>query len=698
MAATSRLRTVIIAIAIPAVVVMIGLGALLAMQFTAGRIEDAVTSGLSATARRGAVDISAFLADRRRDLRSYANAPGVIAAARAARRDVQTLGLARLSADVLEERYAERRFLSADQDLRRFLQIVRDSAEFADLTLADANGLVISAASDPVRFVHAQEPWWREAMTAGVHVGTPQFDEVARVAVLEIAVRVDDPAGGPALGVLRGAVGLASARLRADDELAAVSEIVDTTGRTVVTRDSTRLLRPSPVASHLPTDQRAATLRAALDRDEEWVIVMVPDYAGRWWSVVRAPTAVAFRAAASVRLIIGLAAGGVLALMVAGLWWVAGWLDRRISSPLEGAAVVAQRVAAGDLTASVPTLAAGAGEVDELLDGLRTMVAELRGVVAGIRTSAEELAAMAQQISASTEEMSASTEEMASTSQRLSDQSTDQAGQVKKAATDAERILTIATQLAEGAKLAAGRSAELKDTADGHRGRLVAGSERLAKLAEEVDRSAVEAETLAGLSAEVQQFVTQARTVATRTNMLALNAAIEAARAGPEGAGFAVVADEVRKLATQAAQAAQTTSETVDRVLQGVQSTRERLRRLASESTAVRAVADDAARGLVDITERAVENSSWANEIAQAAGEAQALVAEITDRLRIVSEGTENAVAAIEEIAAAAEEQSASTQEIAASASHLAEASERLNAGVSRFRLAADASEPQAGD
>jgi methyl-accepting chemotaxis protein len=698
MAATSRLRTVIVAIAIPAVVVMIGVGAILAMQFTAGRIEDAVTNGLSATARRGAVDISAFLADRRRDLRAYANAPGVIAAARAARRDVQTLGLARLSADMLEERYAERRLLSGDQDLRRFLQIVRDSAEFADLTLADANGLVISAASDPVRFVHAQEPWWREAMATGIHVGTPQFDEVARVAALEIAVRVDDPAGGSPLGVLRGAVRLASARLRADDDLAAVSEIVDTTGRTVVTRDSTRLLRPSPVASHLPTDQRAATVRASLDRGDEWVITMVPDFAGRWWSVVRAPTAVAFRGATSVRLIIGVAAGGVLALMVAGLWWVAGWLDRRITFPLEGAAAVAQRVAGGDLTASVPTLTAGAGEVDELLDGLRTMVSELRGVVAGIRTSAEELAAMAQQISASTQEMSASTEEMASTSQRLSDQSTDQAGQVKKAATDAERILAIATQLAEGAKLAAGRSAELKDTADGHRGRLVAGSERLAKLAEEVERSAVEAETLAGLSAEVQQFVTQARTVATRTNMLALNAAIEAARAGPEGAGFAVVADEVRKLATQAAQAAQTTSETVGRVLQGVQSTRERLRRLASESTAVRAVADDAARGLVDITERAVESSTWANEIAQAAGEAQALVAEITDRLRLVSEGTENAVAAIEEIAAAAEQQSASTQEIAASASHLAEASERLNAGVSRFRLAADTSESQSGD
>jgi methyl-accepting chemotaxis protein len=365
----------------------------------------------------------------------------------------------------------------------------------------------------------------------------------------------------------------------------------------------------------------------------------------------------------------------------------ANWLDKRVTEPVQVAAAVTERVAGGDLTVSVGRGQIGTSEVNQLLQSLRGMVTELRKLVTGIRGSSEELAAMAQQISASTEQMSASTQEMAATSQRLSDQSNSQADQVRQAATDAQRILKITTSLAQGSQLASERSAQLKEDANRHRKDLQAGSERLGHLAREIEQGAEDAHRLAGLSTEIQKFVTQAKAIAKQTNMLALNAAIEAARAGEEGRGFGVVADEVRKLANQAAQSATATSDTVDSVLEGIQSTHERLSSLVQESGTVRQIAEAAALGLQDVTSRATENSAWAKEISTAASDARHLVDEITQRLRAIAESTESFVAAVEQIAASAQEQSASTEEIASSAAHLAEASEKLNAGVTRFRL-----------
>ncbi len=688
MPTASRLRNTILGVSIPTTVVAVAIGAWLAMQLTAVPVEQAALEGVRQVSIRGAVDVTTFLDAARRDLRRVAAAPSVVAAAREAGVEAVRRGLTGLSPEVLEDRFAENRALLRDPVLQRYLTTVRDSSEFVELTLTDRTGLTALTAGQPVDFVQSDEEWWQQAFATGSYVGPPQFDETAGAAALDLAVRVDDPATGRPVGVLRGPIRLArlAERLSAESE-ATIVEVVDSAGRVVATRDSSRLLRISSLAEWFNRDESAVAGRFTIAGTGRWVVAAAPTAGGTWWVLAREPEPTTFRTANGIRRVITISAVVLLVALLGVLGVVTGWLDRRVTGPVRGAVEVATRVAGGDLTVEVPQLTGGAGEADALLTSFRTMVTELRVLVSGIRASAEELAAMAQQISASTEQMSASTEEMAATSQRLTDQATEQAGQVRSAAGDAERILSIATQLAAGAQLAAERSGALRETAEGNRVRLVAGSEQLAQLAAEIEKGASEATLLAGLSAEIQQFVTQTRVIATRTNMLALNAAIEAARAGAEGQGFAVVADEVRKLASQAAQAAQTTSDTVGRVVQGMTATRDRLARLARESVVVRGIADGAARGLEEVTQQAVEGNAWADEISSAAGEAKLLVQEITERLQGIAAGTESAVAAIEQIAAAAEEQSASTEEVASSAAHLAEASERLNAGVSRFRL-----------
>jgi methyl-accepting chemotaxis protein len=294
---------------------------------------------------------------------------------------------------------------------------------------------------------------------------------------------------------------------------------------------------------------------------------------------------------------------------------------------------------------------------------------------------------MAEEIAASTAEMTASTQEVAGTTGDLTERANQQALIVRAAAEDAGRILLIAQELAAGATQAAERNAALARLARSHRERLDASTAELARLADESERGAAEADALAAASGEIEKFIAQTKAIAKQTHMLALNASIEAARAGEEGRGFSVVAEEVRKLAGQAAQAATSTSTTVQSVLDRVQTARERLIRLGRGGLAARDAAHAAAEGLAVVAADAEQNDEWTRRISQSAQEVRALVETIASRMREVSAGTEEYAAAAQEIAAAAQELNASTEEISSSAGHLAEASERLTGAVGGFKL-----------
>jgi methyl-accepting chemotaxis protein len=251
----------------------------------------------------------------------------------------------------------------------------------------------------------------------------------------------------------------------------------------------------------------------------------------------------------------------------------------------------------------------------------------------------------------------------------------------------AGKILEIAHELAAGSTQAADRNAALARVARAHRERLDESTVELARLAEEIERGAVEAEALATASGDIEKFIAQAKLIAKQTHMLALNASIEAARAGDEGRGFSVVAEEVRKLANQAAQAAASTSKTVQTVVAQVQTARERLLRLGQGGTAARDAAHAAAAGLLNVAMEAEANDEWTRKISTSAGEVRGLIEGIAGRMKEVSSGTEEYASAAQQIASAAQQLNASTEEISSSANHLAQAAEKLTGVVGGFKL-----------
>jgi len=642
--------------------------------------------------------VDLYLRERRHEAEALAGSPAVVRAALEASQAALRQRLPQLDIPTLERMFNQRRELGGDPDLAAYLRGYAQHSDFAELFFTDSHGYNVLASDRTSDFVQSDEAWWQQAVKTGAYEGAPRYDSSAAVVSLEYDIAIRAPRVARPVGVLKAVFALdrLSQLLAAADLPGGVRlEVVDAQGRRIVTPDSADLLRPLPQAADIPRESRPATARVVGADGSADLVVTVPTANGKWWVVFREPERAAYAVArtTATNIVLWTIAlfGAALALLV--VFWRR--LNRRVTEPVKAAGAIASRVAGGDLSVTVVTERTEDAEVGDLLSSVHSMVVALRRLVGAIRTAADEAAAMATEISASTEEMSASTEEMSATCQDLTKRAAEQAQLVRAAADDAAKILQIATILAAGADDSVRRNSAVAGVAKRHKDVLDQSTAQLAKLVEEVERGAAEADALARASADIQKFVAQAKAVATQTNMLALNAAIEAARAGPQGRGFAVVADEVRKLASVAAAAATDTADTVRGVLGRVQATRDRLAHLAQGAGVAREAAQTAAQGLGTVAAEAEANDVWSREIANMAGEMRRLVEEIGARLNSVAEGTENLLASAQQIAASSEEQSASTEEIASSANQLAEAADKLTGAVKSFRLLADEDPPR---
>ncbi|KTC56313.1 chemotaxis protein [Pseudomonas fluorescens ABAC62] len=245
---------------------------------------------------------------------------------------------------------------------------------------------------------------------------------------------------------------------------------------------------------------------------------------------------------------------GVIAMSVAAalLTVLLAWLlTRSIVTPLRKAVVVAETIAAGNLTSAIED--EGSDEPARLIGALAAMQANLRQTIQHIAGSATQLASAAEELSAVTEEASKGLQQ--------------QNNEIDQAATAVNEMTAAVEEVARNAVSTSEASGQSTQAALEGRDRVVETVGAIQTMTQDVQNTAAMIEGLATQGRDIGKVLDVIRAIAEQTNLLALNAAIEAARAGEAGRGFAVVADEVRALAHRTAQSTQE----IEKMVAGIQ-------------------------------------------------------------------------------------------------------------------------------
>jgi methyl-accepting chemotaxis protein WspA len=332
-------------------------------------------------------------------------------------------------------------------------------------------------------------------------------------------------------------------------------------------------------------------------------------------------------------------------------------IARGISRPIQDAAQVAERVAAGDLTARVTTHATG--EAGKLLEAVDTMTGDLRALIGRIQKSSIALLSTATEITATSRQQEQTLIDYgASTSQA--------AAAVKEISATSHELLKTMTEVNSvaghtGAMATAGR--------DG-----LAGMDRAMRaLAASTGSFGAKLSVISERAANINLAVTTITKVADQTNLLSINAAIEAEKAGEYGLGFLVVAREIRRLADQTAVA----TLDIERMVKEMQSS------VAAGVMEMDKFSEQVRLGVVEVG----RISDQLGQIIAAVQSLSERFDEVTEGMRVQSQGAEQIREAVVQINESASETSVSLREFNKATTYLREAVSELKEEVSRFTL-----------
>lgn len=260
------------------------------------------------------------------------------------------------------------------------------------------------------------------------------------------------------------------------------------------------------------------------------------------------------------------------------------------------------------------------GEFVELLESIRNMNRKMNSTLRHVEESAEQV--------------TAGSENLAQSAQDLAEGATEQAGAVEQLQAT---MSTITEQVADTVN-------NLNDT-----------SRKAESYAKSADSSKTDMRELmdamqriSATSKKIENIISDIESIASQTNLLSLNAAIEAARAGEAGKGFAVVAEQIRMLADESAKSAVDTRTLIEGAINEIEEGNQVAQKAADSMEAV-------VQGINDISDTSKMLSENSNQQIAALREAEKGVEQISEVVQSNSAASEECSATSEELSAQAE-------------------------------------------
>lgn len=260
------------------------------------------------------------------------------------------------------------------------------------------------------------------------------------------------------------------------------------------------------------------------------------------------------------------------------------------------------------------------GEFVELLESVRNMNRKMNSTLIHVEESAEQV--------------TAGSENLAQSAQDLAEGATEQAGAVEQLQAT---MSTITEQVADTVN-------NLNDTSRKAESYAKSADSSKTDMRELMDAMQRISET----SKKIENIISDIESIASQTNLLSLNAAIEAARAGEAGKGFAVVAEQIRMLADESAKSAVDTRTLIEGAINEIEEGNQVAQKAADSMEAV-------VQGINDISDTSKMLSENSNQQIAALREAEKGVEQISEVVQSNSAASEECSATSEELSAQAE-------------------------------------------